>query len=45
MGSGRYGFDMTFRAPILGPDLPSFRVVIEDEEFPPGDHKLPPLTH
>jgi hypothetical protein len=44
IGTGRYGFDMTFREVVLGDDLPSFRVIIEDEEFPPGDHRFPPLA-
>ncbi|CAN7558552.1 glycoside hydrolase family 99-like domain-containing protein [Phenylobacterium sp. LjRoot225] len=43
VGTGRYGFDLVFEEPILGDDLPVLRVVLDEEEFSPGNYKFPPL--
>lgn len=43
IGTGRYGFDLSYQETIQGEELPSFRVILDAEEFTPGDHKFAPL--
>lgn len=43
VGTGRYGFDLAFEQPLLGDALPELRVVIDEEQFSPGNYRFPPL--
>ena len=44
IGTGRYGFAMSFDEPVTGDEIPDFRVFIPSPYFLPGVGTLPALT-
>lgn len=43
IGSGQYGFDMTFYEPLLTDATPTFRLFLDAEDWQPESFKLAPL--
>jgi len=43
IGTGRYGFEFAFEEPILGDGLPTFRAVLDEEEFSAGAFTYSPM--